>query len=306
MCRQGPGGVIRRPGSVVLTRAKVMREAVFLIRTADRKGLLARISGFFYSRQLNVLECRQYSDMVERTYFMRVAVELDEATTKRSLEDEFSALAAELDLRYSVGYNDDDRRVAVMVTRESHCLYDLLMHSDEGTLGGRVVLVVGNHPELETVAARFRVPYFCLPVVKGREQDQEHRVLSLLELHRVDLVVLARYMRILSSEFISRYRDRIINIHHAFLPAFQGGNPYRRAWERGVKMIGATAHYATGELDEGPIIEQDVERITHEDSPDDLRDLGRDIERRVLTRAVRCHLERRIIISGRRTVVFGK
>ena len=283
-----------------------MREAVFLIRTADRKGLLAQISGFFYSRQINVLECRQYSDMVEQTYFMRIAVELGESTTKREIEAQFAGLAKELDLQYSVGYNDDERNVAVMVTRESHCLYDLLMHSEEGTLGGKVVLVIGNHPELETVAARFNKPYFCLPVEKGHEADQERKVLELLKLHRIDLVVLARYMRILSENFISHYPNKIINIHHAFLPAFQGSNPYRRAWERGVKMIGATAHYATGDLDEGPIIEQDVERITHEDDPEDLRELGRDIERRVLTRAVRYHLERRIIISGRRTVVFGK
>ena len=150
-----------------------MREAVFLIRTADRKGLLAQISGFFYSRQINVLECRQYSDMVEQTYFMRIAVELGEATTKREIEAQFAGLAKELDLQYSVGYNDDERNVAVLVTRESHCLYDLLMHSEEGTLGGKVVLVIGNHPELETVAARFNKPYFCLPVEKGREAEQE-------------------------------------------------------------------------------------------------------------------------------------
>ena len=282
-----------------------MREAVFLIRTTDRKGLLARISGFFYSRQLNVLECRQYSDMVEGTYFMRVAVELDESTTKQALEAAFAGLAGELDLEYSVGYCDDERNVAVMVTRESHCLYDLLMHSEEGTLGGNVVVVIGNHPELEEVAAKFQVPFYCCPVTVSGDREQEARVMELIDRHRIDLVVLARYMRILSDEFIRHYPERIINIHHAFLPAFMGGNPYQRAWERGVKMIGATAHYATADLDEGPIIEQDVERITHESLPEDLRRRGRDIERRVLTRAVRAHLEHRVIISGHRTIVFS-
>ncbi|MBO5763577.1 MAG: formyltetrahydrofolate deformylase, partial [Lentisphaeria bacterium] len=155
-------------------------------------------------------------------------------------------------------------------------------------------------------ADKFRIPYFCCPMLPGRKEEQEAKVIELLERHRIDLVVMARYMQILSDRFIGQYPARIINIHHAFLPAFQGGNPYLRAWERGVKMIGATAHYATAELDEGPIIEQDVERITHEDEPDELKRIGKDIERRVLTRAVQAHLERRVIISGRRTIVFSR
>ena len=197
--------------------------------------------------------------------------------------------------------------MAVLVSKTSHCFYDLLVNSDENTLGGgRVVLAISNHPDLEEVASRFRVPYYCCPVIDGNKAAQEAQILELLDKHHIDLVVLARYMRILSDDFISRYPDRIINIHHAFLPAFMGGDPYRRAWERGVKMIGATAHYATPDLDEGPIIEQDVERISHESTPTDLKSRGRDIERRVLTRAVRAHLEHRIIISGSRTIVFSK
>ena len=283
-----------------------MRQAVFLISTDDRKGLLATITSFFYGLRLNILECRQYSDMCENRYFMRIAVELDPAMTRHELERSFAEFAAPLNLEYSVHHSGETQNVAVMVTRETHCLYDLLMRSEDGTLGGRVVLVIGNHPELETVAERFNVPFYCCPVAKGEQEAHEKQVSEILDRHHIDLIVLARYMRILTDGFINRYAGKIINIHHAFLPAFQGGNPYQRAWERGVKMIGATAHYATAELDEGPIIEQDVERITHESSPEELRERGRDIERRVLTRAVQAYLERRIIISGRRTIVFSK
>ena len=283
-----------------------MRLAIFLISTADRKGLLAAISGFFYERRLNIRECRQYSDTCEHRYFMRIAIEMDPALTRRQLEEEFRTLAEKLELDYSVYYSGDPQNIAVMVSKTTHCLYDLLVRSDEGSLGGRVTLVIGNHPELETAAARFNIPFYCCPVLPGKQAEQEAQVLEILERQRIDLVVLARYMRILSDDFISHYPERIINIHHAFLPAFQGSDPYRRAWERGVKMIGATAHYATRDLDEGPIIEQDVERITHESTPEDLRDRGRDIERRVLSRAVQAHLERRVIVSGRRTIVFAK
>lgn len=284
----------------------MIRQAVFLISTADRKGLLAEISQFFYQRNLNILECRQYSDQLENQYFTRVAIELGDKITHCELERDFSRLSKKLDLTWSIHYSGEIPRLAVMVSKTTHCLYDLLMHGEEGTLGGKIGLVIGNHPELEQVADRFGIPFFCCPVTPGKQDEQEQQVLDLLRHHRVDLVVLARYMRILSDDFISCYPTKIINIHHAFLPAFRGGNPYRQAWERGVKMIGATAHYATADLDEGPIIEQDVERITHESSPEDLRRRGMDIERRVLTRAVRAHLEHRVIVSGRRTIVFAK
>ena len=283
-----------------------MRQAIFLISTADRKGILAETTTFFYQRSLNILECRQYTDVRESAYYMRIAVELPPDVTRKELESQFSVLAEKLELTWSVYYNGDQQNVAVLVSKTSHCFYDLLMRSEEGNLGGKVVVAVGNHPDLEEVADRFRVPYYCLPTPRSGDPDQENALLELLKRHHIDLVVLARYMRVLSERVINAYPGRIINIHHAFLPAFQGGNPYLQAWERGVKMIGATAHYATVDLDEGPIIEQAVERITHESTPEDLRDLGRDIERRVLTRAVQFHLEHRVIVSGRRTVVFAK
>ncbi len=284
-----------------------MREATFLIHTADRKGLLAEITGFFYSKSFNILQCRQYTDVREARYFMRIRIDLTDMTmTRKQLEDEFSKFAAELKLEYSLYFKERKPRVGIMVSKTSHCLYDLLAHVQEGDLDCEVPLIISNHPDLEHVADKFTIPFFCFPVTPGRKAEQEAQVIELLERHHVDLVVLARYMQVLSGNFINKYPEKIINIHHAFLPAFQGGNPYLRAWERGVKMIGATAHYVTAELDEGPIIEQDVERITHESDPDDLKRIGKDIERRVLTRAVRAHLENRIITSGRRTIVFSK
>lgn len=283
-----------------------MTQAVFLIKTNDRQGLVAAITGFFTRLNLNIICCRQYTDLREGKYYMRVAVDLTGGVTRHELENAFADLASELELEYKIHYSDTVTNIAVMVTKTSHCLYDLLTRAEEGTLGNcRIVMVVGNHPDLESVADRFRVPYFCCPVEKGKEHEQEAKLRELFASHHIDLIVLARYMRILSDDFIASYPQRIINIHHGFLPAFQGGNPYLQAWERGVKMIGATAHYATAELDEGPIIEQDVVRINHEQDPDELREIGRDIERRVLTSAVKAHLEHRIILADRRTIVFG-
>ena len=283
-----------------------MRKAIFLIQTCDRKGLLAEISTFFYSHGYNILLCRQYTDVRENKYFMRIIIDLCEQTTRKQLEEDFAQLARKFDLHYSLYYDDVPQNVAIMVSKTSHCLYDLLMHAEEGDLNCRIPLIISNHPDLESVADRFRIPFYCCPMVPDGKAAQEERVLDLLKRHRIDLVVLARYMQILSDHFIEQFPQRIINIHHAFLPAFQGGNPYERAWERGVKMIGATAHYATAELDEGPIIEQDVERISHENDPADLKNIGKDIERRVLTRAVRAHLEHRVITSGCRTIVFSR
>ncbi len=283
-----------------------MREATFLIQADDRKGLLAEISGFFYRRDFNIIHCRQYTDSLENRYYMRMVIEMGSVLTKKRIEDDFKALAEKFRLEWNVYYSDELVNMAVMVSRTSHCLYDLLARAQEGDLPCRVPLIIGNHPELEAVADRFDIPFYCCPVLEGGKEEQEKQVLELLRRHRVNLVVLARYMQILSDRFISAYPMRIINIHHAFLPSFQGGNPYQRAWERGVKMIGATAHYATADLDEGPIIEQDVERIGNSDTPETMKSIGKDIERRVLTRAVLAHLEHRVITRGRRTVVFPR
>ena len=282
------------------------QHSVFLISAADRKGLLAETTMFFYKRSFNILHCRQYTDAMENSYFMRIKIDLTGMTmTRRALEDEFAELGKALDFTFKVYYSDAVSRVAIMVSKTSHCLYDLLVRREDGFLPCEVPLIISNHPDLEAVADRFHIPYYCCPIKdKASKAEQEAQVIELCDKHHIDLVVMARYMQVLSDDFIAHFRGNIINIHHAFLPAFQGGNPYNRAWQRGVKMIGATAHYATADLDEGPIIEQDVERVSHEHSPEDLKEIGRDIERRVLTRAVKAHLEHRVITAGLRTIVF--
>ncbi len=283
-----------------------MQGIVFLIQCSDRKGLVSSISTFFYERGFNILNCQQHTDTRTRQYFMRIVLDLDSLTmARRTLEEEFSEFARAFDLVWSVHYPDYVQRVAILVTKASHCLYDLLLRWQEGEIRCEIPVIISNHPVLEQAANRFRIPFHALPVTKETRHAQELEVRRLLKQYHIDLVVLARYMQILSREFVEEYDGRIINIHHAFLPAFQGAQPYQRAYERGVKMIGATAHYATVDLDEGPIIEQDVERVTHEDSPEELSRIGRDIERIVLARAVKAHLEHRIIISGRRTIVFS-
>jgi formyltetrahydrofolate deformylase len=283
-----------------------MSGIVFLIDCPDQRGLVASTSTFFFERGFNILSCQQYADPETRSFFMRMKLSLDDLKTSRKrLEEEFGAFADGFDMKWAVHYTDYVPRVAVLVTRESHCLYDLLLRTEEGELRCEIPVIVSNHPSLEGVADRFRIPYHCLPVTGESKAEREDELLALLDQYHIDLVVLARYMQILSAKVVEPYRGRVINIHHAFLPAFQGAKAYRHAYERGVKMIGATAHYVTEDLDEGPIIEQGVERVTHEHKPDDLVQIGRDIERVVLARAVRAHLEHQIIISGRRTICFS-
>jgi len=284
-----------------------MKQAVFLIQASDRTGLLSQLSGFFFESNLNILHCTQYSDELEHLYFMRVRVDLTTLqTTRREMYDTFAEFCNLIGVnKFKVRYMDEIPRMAIMVSKTSHCLYDLLMHQQDGDLRCEIPLIISNHPDLEAVADKFRIPYYCVPIINNDKATQEAQIIELLERHHIDLVVMARYMQVLSDDFCKRYEHKIINIHHAFLPAFQGGNPYYRAWQRGVKMIGATAHYATADLDEGPIIEQDVERVSHEDTPESLKQLGKDIERRVLTRAVKAHLNHCVIISGRRTIVLS-
>ena len=283
----------------------MMKKAIFLVQCPDSRGILAAITSFFSSRNFNILHCQQYTDVRENKYFMRITVDVTAMPfTRHDLEKDFSTFAETIQAKWRVRYSDTKQRMAILVSKTSHCLYDLLVHMQDGDLDCEVPLIISNHPDLEDVAAKFRVPYYCCPILNGDKTSQEKQVLDLLSKHDIDLVVMARYMQVLSDDFIKQYPEKIINIHHAFLPAFQGGNPYVRAWERGVKMIGATAHYATADLDEGPIIEQDVERVSHEHSPNDLKEIGRDIERRVLTRAVKAHLEHRVILDGLRTIVF--
>ena len=278
---------------------------VFLIQCPDQKGLVAAVSGFFYERGFNILHCQQYTDSSRNIYYMRLKLDLRHLTMpRRQLEAEFGALANPFNMKWTANYSDRRPRAAILATKAPHCLYDLLLRQKESELDCDFPLIVSNHPHLEEIADLFRIPFHCLPV-NGDRDAQERRLLKLLKSHHIDLVILARYMQILSKRVIDAYPNRIINIHHAFLPAFQGANPYRQAYERGVKMIGATAHYATEDLDQGPIIEQDAARVTHEQSPSNLEQIGRDLERVVLARAVKAHLERRAIVSDNRVIVFS-
>lgn len=282
-----------------------MIKAIFLIQTNDRKGLLASVVDFFYSRGYNILKCQQHTDSFEKRFFMRIELDAsDMKTSRKELEDEFAVLASSLSLEWSCHWSDYKTRMAILVSKTSHCLYDLLSRQHEGELNAEIPLIISNHPDLERVAEQFRIPYYCLPVGDDKKA-QEEKVRELLRKFHIDLVVLARYMQILSSDFTDEWKNRIINIHHAFLPAFQGANPYKRAYERGVKMIGATAHYASEDLDQGPIIEQNVVRVSHELTPEGLREVGKDCEKQVLSTAVKAHLEHRIIVYQNRSIVFS-
>ncbi|MGM0431309.1 MAG: formyltetrahydrofolate deformylase [Spirochaetota bacterium] len=277
---------------------------VFLIQTEDQKGLVAHITNFFYQRGFNILSCQQHTDPRVKKYFMRLALDISDLTESRqSLLQAFEHFAQDYSLVWSAFFGTNTPRMAIMVSKAAHCLHDLLIRKQEGDLNCDIPLIISNHPTLEHIAKQHRIPFYCLPV-NANKQEQEQQVIELLHKHHIDVVILARYMQILSPEFIDAFRGRLINIHHAFLPAFQGANPYLRAYERGVKMIGATAHYATEDLDQGPIIEQDVVRVNHELTPSGLKHVGKDVERLVLFRAVQAHLQNRVLISGNRTVVF--
>lgn len=283
-----------------------MNSIVFLIQCSDQKGLVASITSFFAERQYNILHCQQYTDLQAGQYFMRIKLEDETQLPRQELEKQFAEFAMQLNLEWSVRYSDVPYRVALLVTRASHCPYDLLLRQQEGELKCDIPLVIGNHNDLENMANQFNVPFYHLPITKETKPQQEAQINKLLQQYNIDLIVMARYMQILSEDFVTQHEGHVINIHHGFLPAFQGARPYHQAYARGVKIIGATAHYATADLDEGPIIEQDVQHVMHDNSPEDLVMIGKDIERLVLARAVKAHIEHRIIISGRRTIVFSE
>ena len=277
----------------------------FLIKCQDQKGLVAKITNFFYEKGFNILSCQQYVNSIEDTYFMRVRLNADGTNiSKNELENSFLELADPLQFSWSVHYGEKKQNVAILVSHTSHNLYDLLERSKEGRLDCNVKMIISNHNKLRHIAEMFDIPFYYLPISEGTKEEQEGQIIKLLDSNTIDLVIMARYMQILSSHFINHYPEKIINIHHSFLPAFQGANPYRKAYERGVKLIGATAHYATEDLDEGPIIEQDVKPVSHESTPTTLKRIGADIEKLVLARAVKNHLNHQIIVSGNRAIVF--
>jgi formyltetrahydrofolate deformylase len=279
--------------------------AILLVSCPDQKGLVAQISEFLFQNNGNIIHADNHIDAETGLFLMRVEWELDGFRIPREeIAARFAPLAERLKMRWRIHFSDAAQRIAIMVSKYSHCLHDLLLRSVSGELPGNISLVIGNHTDLQTVPERFGIPFHVFPIDSENKHEQEQKEVELLEKNRIDLVVLARYMQVLGPEFARGYPNRIINIHHSFLPAFIGSRPYHQAYDRGVKLIGATSHYVTEQLDDGPIIEQDIVRISHRDSVEDLIRKGRDLERVVLARAVHLHLGFRVLPYGRKTAIF--
>lgn len=279
--------------------------AVLLVSCADRRGLVAGLAQTLHGHGANILSADQHRDASVGQFFQRIEFDTSELLTdKATLEQGIREVAERFGMRYELTYRSEVPRIAIFVSKYDHCLYDLLWRHQSGELPCSIRFVISNHTDLAPIATQFGIEFRHFPITAATKDAQEQAEVALLKDERVDLIVLARYMQILSNSFVSEFPHRIINIHHSFLPAFVGGKPYHQAHDRGVKLIGATAHYATADLDEGPIIEQDVERTSHKDSVDDLVRKGRDVERAVLGRAVRWHLEKRVLVWGNKTVVF--
>jgi formyltetrahydrofolate deformylase len=279
--------------------------ATLLVSCPDRRGIVAALAQLLYGHGANILDADQHTDVDAGQFFQRIRFDMKELHTDRVvLTRGIAEVAERFGMTYRLSMDVDVRRVAVFVSKYDHCLYDLLLRHRAGELTCDIALVVSNHPDLEPVARQFGIPFHVFPITPETRRAQERAELDLIRSAKIDLVVLARYMQILSAELVAELPQRIINIHHSFLPAFVGKKPYHQAHERGVKIVGATAHYVTADLDEGPIIHQDVVHTSHRDSVDDLVRKGRDLERTVLSTAVRAHLEDRILVYGNRTVVF--
>lgn len=278
---------------------------VLLIACKDRKGIVARVAGFIHDFGGNILDSDHHTDRETGDFLMRTEFALEGfQIPSGEITSAFAPVAKVFDMRYEVHLSEHRLRVAILVSKQDHCLVDLLQRQRRGELAIEIPVILSNHETCGMWADLFEIPFQVFPMTKETKREQEQQILAILKRDRVELVIMARYMQILSAEFLISVGCPVLNIHHSFLPAFMGANPYRQAYERGVKLIGATAHYATEELDEGPIIEQDVVRIGHRDTVEDLIRKGRDLEEVVLARAVRRHVEHRVLIYGKKTVVF--
>lgn len=276
-----------------------------LLSCPDQSGLVSRIAHFIFERGGNILDLDEHVEADEKRFSLRVAWDMKEfSISPGDLEAAFKPLAREFDARWRINYLEKRARVAVFVSGHDHCLQEILWRHSVGEYALDIPLIISNHPDLEPLAAHYSIPYYVFPITEDNKLQQEEKELQLLREHNIDTVVLARYMQVLSPQFVQEYPDRIINIHHSFLPAFIGVNPYKQAYSRGVKIIGATSHYVTEDLDKGPIIEQDIVRISHRDTIDDLKRKGRDLERLVFARALHFHAEHRVLVCGNKTIVF--
>lgn len=283
------------------------RSAILLIHCPDKKGLVVSITEFIYKNQGNIIHLDQHVDAQKKVFFMRVEWDLEDfVIPEKKIGEYFDTLLAQpYQMKWKLYFSDDIPRMAIFVSRLSHCMHDILARVQSKEFRAEVPLIISNHEELKPIAGRFGIDYHVLNITKENKAEQEKKQLDLMKKYKIDFIVLARYMQILSDKFVTNYPNRVINIHHSFLPAFPGAKPYHAAYNRGVKIIGATSHYVTAELDAGPIIDQDVTRVNHADSVSDLVRKGRDLEKIVLSRAIWHHLQRRILVYENRTVIFN-
>lgn len=282
-----------------------METAICLLSCQDKKGIVASVTGFLAENDGNIVHIEQHIDHELGTLFMRVEWALDDFKIERGkIEDAFKPIAERFNMSYHVHFSDEKERLAIFVSKFNHCLYDILLRVKSGEFHCEVPLIISDYEDAHEIASMYGIPFYCLQKNNDNREEVEDRELALLKEYKIDTVILARYMKIFSAKVIEHYPNRIINIHHSFLPAFIGGSPYKQAYARGVKIIGATSHYVTADLDCGPIIEQDTVRISHSDAVSDLVRKGRDLERIVLARAVGRHLDKKILTYANKTVVF--
>ncbi|SHG04592.1 formyltetrahydrofolate deformylase [Bacteroides luti] len=281
--------------------------AKLLLHCPDKPGIISAVTDFITINKGNIVYLDQYVDHIENIFFMRIEWELSDFLIPREkIEDYFDTLYAQkYEMNFRLYFSDVKPRMAIFVSKMSHCLFDMLARYANGEWNVEIPLIISNHPNLQHVADKFGIPFYLFPITKETKAEQEAKEMELLAKHKVNFIVLARYMQVISENMINSYPNRIINIHHSFLPAFVGAKPYHAAFERGVKIIGATSHYVTTELDAGPILEQDVVRITHKDTVEDLVNKGKDLEKIVLSRAVQKHIERKVLAYKNKTVIFS-
>ena len=285
----------------------MMTTAKLLLHCPDKPGILAEVTDFITVNKGNIIYLDQYVDHVENIFFMRIEWELkDFLVPQEKIEDYFRTLYGQkYEMDFRLYFSDVKPRMAIFVSKLSHCLFDMLARYTAGEWNVEIPLIISNHPDLQHVAERFGIPFYLFPITKETKEEQERKEMELLAKHKITFIVLARYMQVISEQMINAYPNKIINIHHSFLPAFVGAKPYHAAFQRGVKIIGATSPYVTTELDAGPIIEQDVVRITHKDAIEDLVNKGKDLEKIVLSRAVQKHIERKVLAYKNKTVIFS-
>ena len=285
----------------------MMTTAKLLLHCPDKPGILAEVTDFITVNKGNIIYLDQYVDHVENIFFMRIEWELkDFLVPQEKIEDYFRTLYGQkYEMDFRLYFSDVKPRMAIFVSKLSHCLFDMLARYTAGEWNVEIPLIISNHPDLQHVAERFGIPFYLFPITKETKEEQERKEMELLAKHKITFIVLARYMQVISEQMINAYPNKIINIHHSFLPAFVGAKPYHAAFQRGVKIIGATSHYVTTELDAGPIIDQDVVRITHKDAIEDLVNKGKDLEKIVLSRAVQKHIERKVLAYKNKTVIFS-